>query len=270
MPSGRKMASVDLFVKDRVDAVLVEYMRVRQSGRLPIDLLAIAEIAGVSSVREIEMIPEAVIRPAGSGFEVFLQKNFIDFPGFRQRQRFSLAHEIAHTFFFEPKDGGMKRIGYAPTGDRLESACHAAAGLMLVPESLFRSAIGAMQDFPRARQIMQLAARFDVSVEVVIRRLPMKHFETSERALVVTRGPKDVIEHAVYPPWLKAILPAPKRGLPFDEWFRTRRPDVSGGHPAGTRALMVIDRLEGGTVSAVRVELGPQSAIYELSLDYLR
>jgi len=45
------------------------------------------------------MIPEAVLTAVEGGFVVYLQDNFILPNRNKTRERFSLAHELAHTFF---------------------------------------------------------------------------------------------------------------------------------------------------------------------------
>jgi len=252
MPSGRRMDEIDSFLRSRVDKVLEPYLRSRGENPLPIDPMALAPLAGVLAVQEIEMIPEAVLRPTTKGFEIFLQKNFAHFSWFRQRRRFSLAHEIAHTFFFEIRDGKMKPRRDGPRGDRLESACHKAARLMLVPGSLIRSAVLPMQDFPRATQMIGLARRFDVSIEVLVRRLDeMRLFDSATRALVLARGPNELIEFAVYPTWLQPVLTRPDRGVGFSAWFETRV--TNRGY---------------GSVSATGYDAGPSLVVYEITLDH--
>jgi hypothetical protein len=58
-------------------------------------------------------------------------------PGFASASAFRSLYEITHTLFFEDRDGAMKPRRDAPTGDRLEAACQAGAGLLIVPEPLF-------------------------------------------------------------------------------------------------------------------------------------
>src|SRR4051812_3098828 len=121
------------FITQRVNCLLEVYLK-HLSDRLPIDLYELAPLCGVLAIEEREMIPEAVIHTDGTGFRISLQSNFIGLHNCRLRRRFSLAHEIAHTFFYEVRDGRLKPIRRAPVGDRLEAACHEAASLLLIPE----------------------------------------------------------------------------------------------------------------------------------------
>ena len=212
------MDSLDSFLSHRVEQLVAG-----QSA--PIDLEAIAPKCGVLSVEEREMIPEAVMTPEGSGFRIYVQNNFRELPGAGLRRRFSLAHEIAHTFFFEERDGTRKPLRDAPRGDRLEAACHQGAGLLLVPNGLLRREL---QTAPRplgATCLLGLAQHFDVSVEVIMRRVnSVGAFEGQFAPVLLRQAPNAVfaIEYAVYPAWLKALLPSPRRGLDFMKWFGVR------------------------------------------------
>ena len=168
------------------------------------------------------MIPEAVMTPEGTGFRIYVQSNFRHLPGAGVRQRFSLAHEIAHTFFFEERDGTMKPLRGAPTGDRLEAACHQGAAMLLVPNGLLRRELKSSARPLGATCLVRLAEFFDVSVEVTMRRVhAVGAFDGQFAPVLLRRQPNAAftVEFAVYPPWLKALLPTPRRGLDFATWF---------------------------------------------------
>jgi len=67
-----------------------------------------------------------------------------------------------------------------------------------------------------------LADRFEVSVEVMVRRLHDFGGLNGDWAPVLTRrnGNDFEIEYAVYPPWLKSHLGEPARGADFLSWMR--------------------------------------------------
>jgi hypothetical protein len=209
------MDSLDSFLSYRV-----EQLTAGQGA--PIDLRAIAPRCRVFSVEEREMIPEAVMTPDGVGFRIYLQSNFKELPGVGTRQRFSFAHELAHTFFYEERDGAMKPLRGAPKGEHLEAACHQGAALLLVPGRLLRDELKSVPRPLGAALHVRLAQRFDVSVEVIMRRLDkIGAFEGRFAPALVRRQPNSIltIEYAVYPPWLKAILPSPRRGMEFRKWL---------------------------------------------------
>lgn len=110
---------------------------------LPVDLRVLAQAMGNIDIEEREMIPEAAILPIGNRFRIFLQSNFNHHHGMKSRLRFSLAHEIAHTFFFELTGDALRPMKGAPSGVQLESACHSGAGRLLIPERSLRREIKA-------------------------------------------------------------------------------------------------------------------------------
>jgi hypothetical protein len=96
---------------------------------------------------------------------------------FSRRLRFTLAHELAHTFFFEWQGNDRKpRALVAGTHhaelDSLERECHHAAGLLLVPEHLLVSVVAAGNiDVFDPMTIRGIADRFAVSVDCLVIRL---------------------------------------------------------------------------------------------------
>ena len=53
------------------------------------------------------MIPEAAMQITDGQFRIYLQSNFTEMPGASVRRRFSLAHELGHTLFYEEQDGEL-------------------------------------------------------------------------------------------------------------------------------------------------------------------
>ena len=88
----------------------------------------------------------------------------------RQRQRFSLAHEIGHVLLEQSLDGVRMRqpIGHRSEDARIEKACDAFAAELLMP----REAVEAIAaSTPRAKIFEQLERRLGVSTEAVAYRL---------------------------------------------------------------------------------------------------
>lgn len=260
------MEALDTFLAHRVDQLV-------GAQSAPIDLRAVASQCGVVSIEEREMIPEAVMKPDVGGFRIYLQSNFADLPGAPVRQRFSLAHEIAHTFFFEAREGTMKPLPGAPRGDRLEAACHQGAGLLLVPDRLLRRELKNAPQPRGAKYMLQLACDFEVSIEVIIRRLHQVEAFNDRFAPVLVRrhhNSEFAIEYAVYPPWLKAILPTPRRGLSFARWFgpgnhQVNKASGQGDPTAGPGQLA--RKTPQGLLVAHPVDITQSLRIVELSLE---
>ena len=222
------MEALSCFLEHRVNKLMELYLAGNPNVP-PVDLREVAEASGVLSIEEREMIPEAVMNPGPAGFRIYLQSNFIDLPKMRVRRRFSLAHEIAHTLFYEFRDGAMRPVRKAPRGDSLETACHQGARLLLVPQRSLTRELQRIKWPVGAEAVIELSRRFDVSVEVMLRRLhEVGAFKVAETALILVRRIETqdaFIVFAVYPPWLKALLPTPSRGRTFASWLRQRSPD---------------------------------------------
>jgi hypothetical protein len=211
--------SLDKFLDFHIEKLIV-------GQDIPVDILKVAARIG-AIVEEREMIPEAAMDTEGGHFHIYLQSNFKDRPGAALRTRFSLAHEIAHTLFYEHQGAELKSRKDAPKGDRLEAACHRAAAMILVPSKVLRSEIR-QQEVSNSAAVVGLANRFDVSTEVMLRRLSEFGEFQNDWAPVLTRRNGEIfeIEYAVYPPWLKSHLGKPLVGADLSTWFRpTERSD---------------------------------------------
>ena len=194
------MDSLDKFLGFHIDKITADR-------RIPIDLGAVsADIGAV--VQEREMIPEAAMQPRDGRFYIYVQSNFKDLPGSALRRRFSWAHEIGHTLFFEARDGELKARTDAPRGDALESACHRASSMILIPAKALRAELQ-NQELDGAARISELADRFEVSIEVMLRRLNEFSLFENGWAPVLTRriGRNLAVEFAAYPLWLKGCAP---------------------------------------------------------------
>ena len=156
------MDSLDSFLNFHVEKIMSDRS-------VPIDLMAVSAAVGVV-VEEREMIPEAAMQAKGKQLFIYLQSNFIDLPGMALRRRFSLVHEIGHTLFYEEHDGELKPRKDAPRGESLEAACHKAASMILVPGKALKAEL---REHPPSNSaaIVELASRFEVSIEVMVRRL---------------------------------------------------------------------------------------------------
>jgi hypothetical protein len=170
------------------------------------------------------MIPEGVLSPVPGGFRLFLQSNFVNRPGTKVRQRFTFAHELAHTFFYDVKNPTPKLIRGTPKAPKLEHLCHVAANHLLVPEPLLRRTLATTGEVASADAIVNLAQLFDVSIEVLMRRLHELRLIADEKfaaILVSTYGRKRVIQAACYGPVLYSVTSRPERGMDYDRWVST-------------------------------------------------
>jgi hypothetical protein len=212
------------FVSKKVYDLLLEAKNLRLL-RPPVDPREIANFCSVVSVEDRPMIPEGVLAPVRGGFKVFLQDNFVSNPGTRIRRRFTLAHELVHTFFYRLENNLPRPIKGAPRGARLERLCQLGAGEILVPEILLKQHL-LSRKVACAEDLLGLAKTFDVSLEVVFRRIQrLGLVAEDEFAAALVDKPKDreIIQAACYGSLLLCNLPAPKRGLDFELWVRPLR-----------------------------------------------
>jgi hypothetical protein len=91
------------------------------------------------------------------------------------RERFTLAHELAHTMFFEfSPDGGKPRplVGAHPKErEKLEFECDALAGYLLMPDHHMESVVKLKcPDLLNPTTIRELAGQFHVSVDCLVIR----------------------------------------------------------------------------------------------------
>jgi hypothetical protein len=151
---------------------------------LPVDLFAVARRRHVIRAGFRLMVQRGVLVPVSGGFELFLrdlEPRDLEIEAaepqgaLSPRQRFTFAHELAHTHFYKTSDGvpTVRKLGLIPP--ELEEICDGAAGRILVPTNLLRREINQELlgnceridvDFIRA-----MAARFGASHEVMINRL---------------------------------------------------------------------------------------------------
>jgi Zn-dependent peptidase ImmA (M78 family) len=241
--------SLDRFLEFQIEKITSDQV-------IPVDLgMVCAQLGAV--VEEREMIPEAAMEVTGGQFRIYLQSNFNEVPGSSMRRRFSLAHELGHTLFYEHQHGKLKPRKDTPHGDSLEAACHKAAAMILVPGKVLKPELR-KQPPDNTNDVIDLANRFGVSTEVMLRRL--NDFDMFEHgwAPVLTRrnGGALTIEYAAYPPWLKSSLSAPSRGASFEGWFRGSEQSDGTFHK----------ETHEGVLEASPVKLAGSSIMFELRM----
>lgn len=205
-----------------VDSLLSRFVELEGPLQPPIDPRRLAPFCDVLDIENRPMVPEGVLAPVDGGFRMYLQSNFAARPGNLVRQRFTVAHELAHTFYFDRNGGVPKRKKDAPTGQKLEALCHRGASQILIPEILIQQEIRARGRVTSARTILDLADVFGVSAEVMIRRLQALPSVVDDNfaAILVDAfgGTKQLIRAACYGPMLLCHTIRPERDTEFDAW----------------------------------------------------
>jgi hypothetical protein len=183
---------------------------------------------------------DGAIQRTNTGFEVQIRSDKdqavlpsdVDASKMTPRERFTLAHEISHTFFY---DAQFRPVQPQPSKQLLEGLCNYGAQCLLLPEFLIEREIGQGSRFDSIEMALDLADLARVSPEVVLRRVDeCQHLKDGDYALVMLDKKEDGAMitvavclngvfaaltkpklHAEPPAWLIKLAPAlasPKKG----------------------------------------------------------
>jgi len=151
--------------------------------KAPIDPLPLAQAASVKWLQFRPLPIEGGLTPIVGGFDVCINHSEMSVRAspmahsninLTTRQRFTLAHEIAHTFFYDvvANDRTLPReLEGTPDLHRIEKFCDYGAGAMLMPMSLLSRELDRAQQPIGFSMVERLSRRYQVSIEVCIRRL---------------------------------------------------------------------------------------------------
>lgn len=161
-------------VNSALEGLLGLVERARSGARattVPVPVEKVALAVGIHTIRRLALGPgqrkggyDALLEPDEGGFTVLLDEGHP-----RSRQRFSLAHEIAHTFFYDSRALPPVRLCGAPPDPTEERLCNIAAAQLLIPVSVLADAVG--REEPSASVVLRLASEFDVSAHAMARAL---------------------------------------------------------------------------------------------------
>lgn len=130
----------------------------------PFNPIELAEILGLK-VKPNGAIRDAMVEFSGGSPTIYFNPSQP-----RSRLRFSIAHEIAHTFFPEDQSKTRYRDASQYAGDdwQLETLCNLAAAELVLPAASWEHSY----EFPEISELVEQSVEFDVSVEaLVIRRV---------------------------------------------------------------------------------------------------
>lgn len=173
----------------------VEYVLGKVCGdRLPVNLIPVAKFQRVLKIELLPMMVEGCTKPVRGGFEIFIQNDVSipisvnsedDVSSLKPRQRFTFAHEIIHTFFYDWDRDPPKQSKHSPKSDALEKLCNYGAGHLLLPTRLLKKRIEGKNPATH-RFVLSLAKEFGLSTEVIIRQLNEIDFQgKTNRALLL-------------------------------------------------------------------------------------
>jgi hypothetical protein len=198
--------------------------------RPPVDLFAVARHRRIQHLGLRSMIPRGLLLPIAGGFETYLRSSVrrdLDISDVEplgllsHRQRFSLAHEIAHTFFYRLSDAVPSPDGTFSNALELEKMCDRTAGHILMPTSLLRREIG---DYERidATVVRSIASKFRTSLTVAIERIStVEPTNLSERCVLLARrlqGDAEILA-LYFGVGLLRTLPRPSKYTRVSEWI---------------------------------------------------
>src|SRR5579871_457590 len=244
----------------------------------PIDLFDLAKLQRVTVVDLRPMIPIGGLSCRTSGFVVYLRDltrkgplevpvgaSLEDRPRLNTRQRFTLAHELAHTLLFSPSDPPELRRD-APTAAKLESLCHRAARRLLLPPTLVAREMKRRVNLESA-DILDLARIFDVSPEVVLWRCDeIESVRKSSRAVVLIRrrpsGDQEITQFYCSQ-WFQDRKGRPEVGMAPKAWLAS---SVDESFWIGPEATSTVADDEGKIVTR-RVPWRPGAYFVELRLE---
>ncbi len=151
-------------MEERAQSVVLSAMDHGWSGP-PFDPIKLADLLKVAVQANADVRDARTLSDGKGGFVIAFNPNRP-----RRRVRFSIAHEIAHTFFPDCAEGVRNRAHRQPTiGDdwQLELLCNVAASELIMP-------IGSFRELSRNRleisRLMQLRKEYDVSTEAILLR----------------------------------------------------------------------------------------------------
>jgi Zn-dependent peptidase ImmA (M78 family) len=222
-----------------VDAAIQD-LRVRSGcNNLP-DLIRIARAQKVNSIVFKDIFSDGALEPVPGGFRVYLKSNkeyelamTETEPALSNRTRFTLAHEIAHTFFYDisgiQSRSGQKRkprtLKKKPPAKRLEDLCQYGAGSLLIPIQFLNKRRRENDGAFSGAEFVALAKELKVSPEALIRRLDqLEQFNPANSAQVlvelhpITR-PKWRVVASRLGRWFRLKLGRPTRNSDLAVWL---------------------------------------------------
>lgn len=198
----------------------------------PVNLVPVARFQRVLTIELRPMLIGGCIEPVEGGFNVYIRDKSTrslslndsqDVSFLSPRQRFTLAHEIAHTFFYDLSLDPPQVSKQAPKSQIVEWLCQQGASQLLLPEYALK------QELTKSGPVglhmaVKLGKIFRASTEAVIRRMDeLDDAKTHFRALLLVKLNQDKrdaqIRAVCYHPSLVPLLPRPKLYSNLSEWL---------------------------------------------------
>ncbi len=163
----------------------------------PVDLVKLATVRNVKSIKSVDLAIDGMIAVDHGGYVIELNKSHTT-----ERQRFTCAHELAHTFFLELETTHPRpRMRVVDSNLELRSneeerLCNIMAAEILLPDLPFKKVI---REFGIcAANVLALAELFRASIRATARRV----VECSRFRLVATLLEYDPEAELFFTKWL--------------------------------------------------------------------
>lgn len=217
-----------------------EVLAEEMGGEFPINLGRIAAKRRIKKIEFQSLLVDGTIRVVDDGFEILVRCESwegeelteswkTDGTGsalpakMRNRARFTVAHEIAHTFFYDVSATPPKptiRVEHGAAARSLEHACNRAASAMLLPEAALLRDFQAV-DWLNPDSLAQMAHKTVVSKAALVERL--RHLRRIDHPLGIIAsieyqiGARPVIRSISRHYAFERMFPNAKVGAPLEE-----------------------------------------------------
>lgn len=174
----------------------------------------------------IEVAADGFVVHMHSTKEQLVPTSTVDSRALSLRERFTLAHEISHTFFY---DAARRPSSPQPNRRLLESSCNHGAQRLLLPKHLVEREIGTGRRFDSIEMACDLASAAQVSTEVVLQRLDgIENFKETDYALITLRRQDDgsLVTTGICLNGVFKKLPRPKLYAAPPSWVGKIAPDL--------------------------------------------
>jgi hypothetical protein len=215
------------------------------------------------------LIPRGVLLPVEGGFEVYLRDQTHKDVDVSQaepmdelspRQRFSLAHEIAHTRFYKFSESVPSPDNTISNGRELEDVCDRAAACVLVPTGLLKNEIHEYGKEIDVEFVRSIASKFRTPLWVALERLSLvERSNIFERCIILARRHHSdaEIRALYYGVGLRPLLPRPTNYIRVTDWLPDFPRRVLDNRDERTATIVRAGR----TISFTRTELGTSDDI---------
>jgi Zn-dependent peptidase ImmA (M78 family) len=160
-------------IKENCLKIAEELLIQTHQNKIPILLDQIAELRKIHEIQYYDTAAkynprfdlQGEIIPDDKGFIVYLNPDHSV-----ARKRATLAHEIGHTLFYDTSKSPPRKV-YANNDSKEEWMCWDFARSLLVPEWSISGFINQYKETPDLRSICETAKKFDVSIEILLKRI---------------------------------------------------------------------------------------------------